>query len=129
MTSSARAIVIGHGSFPEGMIGAVELITGRGELFIPVSNRGLGGEDIETQLRAAVAQSGVKVFFSDLPAGSAAMAVRRFLRENADCVLVTGTNLATLLEFAFHHDISPIEAARNAAAKGRLALVVNGDPQ
>lgn len=127
MSNSARAIVVGHGTFPEGMIGAVELITGRGDMFIAVSNYGLSGDDIEARVRGAAAESGAKVFFSDLPAGSAAMAVRRFLRDNAECVLVTGANLAALLEFAFQQDMAPLEAARQAALKGRLALVVNGD--
>lgn len=127
MSSNARAIVVGHGSFPEGMIGAVELITGRGDVFVAVSNYGLSGDDIEARLRETAADTGVKVFFSDLPAGSAAMAVRRFLRDHGDCVLVTGANLAALLEFAFQQDLTPLEAARQAAGKGRLALVVNGD--
>lgn len=126
MTNRARAIVVGHGYFPEGMVGAVELITGRGDVFIAVSNRGLSGDDIETQLRGTVAESGVKVFFSDLPAGSATLAVRRLLRDHSDCVLVTGANLAALLEFAFQKGVTPVEAARHAAEKGRLALVVNG---
>jgi hypothetical protein len=47
-------------------------------------------------------------------------------RERPAVVLVTGTNLATLLDFVFHTDVPATEAARHAADKGRSALVVTG---
>jgi len=128
MTSSgARAVVAGHGSFPEGIIAAVEQITGCGNVFIPLSNAGLSGEELEQQLRSAAAASGAKVFFTDLPAGSATLAVRRMMRDRTDAVLVTAVNLAALLEFVFRSEMSPADAARHAADKGRLAMSVYGD--
>lgn len=117
----------GHGSFPEGIIAAVEQITGCGGVFIPLSNSGLSGDELETRLRATAAASGARVFFTDLPAGSATLAVRRIMRERREIVLVTGANLAALLEFVFQSEISPADAARHAADKGRLALTVYGD--
>ena len=54
------------------------------------------------------------------------MAARRLQRERPAVVLVTGTNLATLLDFVFHTDVPATEAARHAADKGRSALVVTG---
>lgn len=121
-----RAIVAGHGAFPEGMISAVEQITGFVDVFIPLSNQGLSGEDIEGRLRERSSETGVVVFFTDLPAGSATLAVRRIMRDRSDTVLVTGANLVTLLEFAFHAELSPIEAAALAAEKGRSSLVAQG---
>ncbi len=130
MTSSAfpsrRAIVAGHGLFPQGIVSAVEQITGYGSVFIPLSNSGLSGEDIEGQIRDSSAQLGIKVFFTDLPAGSATIAVRRIMRDTPGVVLVTGANLATLLEFVFSTDEDAGEAARHAADKGRSALAVQG---
>ena len=35
--ASPRAIVAGHGDFAEGLVSAVQLITGRGDAFVPVS--------------------------------------------------------------------------------------------
>ena len=121
-----RAIVAGHGAFPEGMVSAVQQITGFGNVFIPMSNAGLSSEDIETRLRARTSELGLRVFFTDLPGGSATMAVRRMMRDFDDIVLVTGANLATLLEFVFRGDEQPGDAARHSAEKGRSAIVVQG---
>jgi len=130
MTSSAlparRAIVAGHGSFPQGIVSAVEQISGYGSVFVPLSNSGLSGEDIEGQIRDRSAELGIKVFFTDLPAGSATIAVRRIMRDTPGVVLVTGANLATLLEFVFSTDEDAGDAARHAADKGKSALTVHG---
>ena len=121
-SSRPRAIVAGHGDFPEGMVSAVEQISGRGAVFRALSNRGLSGEDIETRLKQAAEESGVNVFFTDLPAGSATLAIRRMMRDNPRVVLVTGTNLATLLEFVFQSDADVVDAAKQSVEKGRASL-------
>jgi PTS system N-acetylgalactosamine-specific IIA component len=121
-----RAIVAGHGTFPQGIVSAVEQITGFGSVFIPLSNSGLSGEDIESRIRSHAESAGITVFFTDLPAGSATMAVRRIMRENPAVILVTGTNLATLLEFVFRGEETPAEAARHSVEKGKAALETQG---
>ncbi|MEO8577770.1 MAG: hypothetical protein ABI556_13755 [Gemmatimonadales bacterium] len=119
-----RAIVAGHGTFPEGIITAVNQISGCGDVFLPISNSGLSGSDIESTLREASAD--IRVFFTDLPGGSATLAVRRLMRTDSRIVLVTGANLATLLEFVFQPDTDPCEAAKKSAEKGRAAIVAYG---
>jgi PTS system N-acetylgalactosamine-specific IIA component len=126
-SQTPRAIVAGHGSFPSGMISAVEQITGFGKVFIPLSNADLSGEDIEARIRARAAELDIKVFFTDLPAGSATIAVRRMMRDTQGLILVTGANLATLLEFVFRGKESPAEAARHAVEKGKIALTAQGE--
>ena len=123
-SSSPRAIVAGHGTFPEGIISAVNQISGCGDVFLAISNSGLSGADIEERLREASAS--VRVFFTDLPGGSATLAVRRLMRTDPGIVLVTGANLATLLEFVFQTDADPSEAAKKSAEKGKAALVSYG---
>lgn len=122
----ARAIVAGHGAFPDGLVSAVEQISGCGGVFRAISNSGLSGQDIEQALREAAEVSKVRVFFTDLPGGSATLAVRRLMRTDPTIVLVTGANLATLLEFVFQAGVDPREAARLAAEKGRAALASFG---
>lgn len=124
--SSIRALVAGHGSFAEGLLSAVEQITGRSDVFVGVTNRDLSARDVEQRLREVVASSGATVIFTDLPAGSCTMAARRLQREQPGLAVVTGVNLATLLDFAFHDGEGNASAVEHAAEKGRAALVVTG---
>src|SRR5260370_28949986 len=102
MTSSAaRAIVAGHGDFAAGLVSAVDVITGRGDLFIPIAVQRLDAADIEALLRDTMLRTGVQVVFTDLQAGSCTMAARRILRGMPDAVLVCGVNLPALIDFAF----------------------------
>ena len=126
-TPAPKAIVAGHGSFPQGIVSAVEQITGYGHVFLPLSNSDLSGEDIESRLRARASALGIKVFFTDLPAGSATIAVRRIMRDNPGIILVTGANLATLLEFVFSEEETTLAAVRHAVEKGRAAIEAQGD--
>jgi N-acetylgalactosamine PTS system EIIA component len=121
-----RALVAGHGDFAAGLVSAVGQITGRGEVFAVLSNRDMSAVDVERAMREQVDAQGLEVIFTDLPAGSCTMAARRLQRERPAFVLVTGTNLATLLDFVFHTDVPAGEAAQHAAEKGRAALVVTG---
>lgn len=122
-----RAIVAGHGSLPQGLVNAVDCISGRGSDFLALSNYGLAGSDIEEKLRESVALHDIKVIFTDLPGGSATVAVRRMMRTDPALVLVTGANLSTLLEFVFQTEAAPADAAKNAAEKGRATVVAFGD--
>jgi PTS system N-acetylgalactosamine-specific IIA component len=121
-----RALVAGHGDFAAGLVSAVGQITGRGDAFVTLSNRDMSAVDVERAMRDRVDAQALEVIFTDLPAGSCTMAARRLQRERPAVVLVTGTNLATLLDFVFHTDVPAIEAAQHAAEKGRASLVVTG---
>ena len=121
-----RAIVAGHGDFAAGLVSAVEMITGRGSQLVPVSVAKLSVQDIEELLRTRMLETGVKVIFTDLQAGSCTMASRRILRGVDDAVLVAGTNLPTLLDFVFAEGRTAPEAARHAAERGRAAIAVHG---
>jgi PTS system N-acetylgalactosamine-specific IIA component len=123
-----RAIVAGHGDFAAGMISALVQITGRDDAFVGLSNRDLSAQDVERAMRD-VASREVEVIFTDLPAGSCTMAARRLQRERPELTVVTGVNLATLLDFVFHDSVAASEAAAHAAEKGRAALVVSGVPR
>jgi N-acetylgalactosamine PTS system EIIA component len=124
--SERRALVAGHADFAEGMISAIAQIAGRAEVFIPLSNRDLSAKDVETQMRELARAPNVTTIFTDLPAGSCTMAARRLLRERPELVLVTGANLASLLEFVFAESMEPAETARYAVERGRTALAAVG---
>jgi PTS system N-acetylgalactosamine-specific IIA component len=126
MSSAVRAIVAGHGEFAPGLVSAVEQITGRGDQFLPITITGLGGEEIERLLRDRMIETGIRVVFTDLQAGSCTMAARRVLRGLTDAVVVCGTNLPLLLDFVFNERATPSEAARHAAERGRAAIGLVG---
>ena len=124
-----RALVAGHADFAAGMISAVEQITGRGDVLVPIQVRDLCGADIQKALYDAMLETGARVIFTDLQAGSCTMAARRVLREIGDGVLVAGTNLPMLLDFALSANASAAEAATSAAERGRTAVSVHtGSP-
>ena len=124
--SGVRALVAGHGDFATGLVSAVSQITGLGDAFVTLSNRDMSAADVERAMRQQVESGALEVSFTDLPAGSCTMAARRLQRERPTVVVVTGTNLATLLDFVFHTDVPPVSAAQHAVEKGRAALAVTG---
>lgn len=121
-----RGVVAGHGTFASGIISAVEQITGRGQHFVAISNSGLCLDDIQGALVRALDETGARVIFTDLPAGSCTMAVRRLIRERPGVLLVTGINLSLLLDFAMQDDVDPEQAVRAALDRGRASMVVHG---
>ena len=122
----ARAIVVGHGEFAAGLVSAVGQICGMADKLVVLSMMGMTPEDIERSIREQLARTGAQVIFTDLPAGSATIAARRLVKDTPGLVLVSGVNLATLLDFVFSADVSPTEAARAAAERGKASLIVVG---
>jgi len=130
MTSSAgpgraapRAVVAGHGDFAAGMISAVEQISGKGALFMAVSNAGLDAAGLLARLAEAVEAHAALVVFTDLPAGSCTMAARRLAHDRRSLSVVTGSNLSMLLDYALRDD-GGAAAATRAADRGRQAIAV-----
>lgn len=121
-----RAIVVGHGEFAAGLVSAVGQICGMADKLVVLSMMGMTPESIEGMLRDQLADTGARVIFTDLPAGSATIAARRLVKDNPELVLVSGVNLATLLDFVFNTDVPPTEAARAAAERGKASLIVVG---
>jgi len=127
-TLKKRGLVAGHADFAAGLIGAVEMISGCGNVLIPIQVRGLCGDDIQKLLYDTCMESGVRVIFTDLQAGSCTMASRRVLKQLGEGVLVAGANLPMLLDFAMSSNENAIEAASTAAERGRVAITVHGAP-
>ncbi len=138
MTSSAtpaaaRALVVGHGDFAAGIVSAVEQFGGCGDRFITLSNRDMGLVELEAAIAHAV-DGGVRLVFTDLPAGSTTVAARRVQRTHADLVVATGVSLAALLDFALGAAGADGAAGGAGAAalqameKGRAAMQVVPGP-
>jgi N-acetylgalactosamine PTS system EIIA component len=126
--TGVRALVAGHAEFATGLVSAVDLITGRGNVLEALQVAGLCGEDIQQLLRDRLVATGATVIFTDLQAGSCTMAARRLMREVGDVILVSGTNLPMLLDFALSRAEDAHEAARAAVERGKSAMSVLGGP-
>lgn len=126
MSDTARAVVAGHGDYAAGIISAVDQITGRGSMLVPVSGAGRSAAEIEQAIRETMTERGLTVIFTDLQAGSCSMAARRMMKGLEGAVLVCGANLPTLLDFVLADGLTPEEAARRALERGRSAMVMLG---
>ncbi len=120
-----RALVAGHADFAAGLVSAVEVITGRGSVLVPIQVKGLCGDDIQQLLYETMKESGVRVIFTDLQAGSCTMAARKVLRALGEGTLVAGANLPMLLDFALSANPDIAAAAEQAAERGRVAVSVH----
>ena len=122
------AIVAAHGDLAFGFVSAVEQITGRGELFLPMSNTGMGAADIERAILALIDTRQIRVIFTDLPAGSCTIAARRVVAARPHVVLVTGASLPLLLDFMSHEELEPAEAVTHAVDRAVRSLMTVPGP-
>jgi N-acetylgalactosamine PTS system EIIA component len=105
----ARGIVVGHGTLASGMVDAVKRIAGiSDDVLTAVSNEGRGPDALREELTRLTA-SGSVVVFTDMHAGSCAMAARVACRSQGTSAVVCGVNLPMLLDFVFHREL-PLDA-------------------
>lgn len=120
--SELRGIIVSHAAVAQALVAAVQAITGI-DVLTAVSNEGCGTEALAERLRDAVGE-GPAVLFVDLPGGSCMTSSTRYAKQHAHIAVVTGVNLAMLLDFVFHRDVTPEEAARRAVDAGGKAIRV-----
>jgi mannose/fructose-specific phosphotransferase system component IIA len=124
MSSDAlRGVVVCHGALAAALVGAVEQIAGQERVLVAVSNEGCDRASLEARVAEAVG-AGPAVVFVDMASGSCLFAVLRKLRERDDIRVVTGVNLAMLLDFVFHREGTAEAAAARAVEVGNKAITV-----
>jgi mannose/fructose-specific phosphotransferase system component IIA len=121
MSEELRGVVVCHGSLAGALVQAAEQISGLEGVLIPVSNTGCDRGTLEDRILAAV-DGHPAVVFVDLASGSCLVAVLKRLRGEQLVKVVTGVNLAMLVDFLFHRSLSPPEAATRAAAAGEKSI-------
>ena len=123
MSEELRGVVVCHGPMAGALVQAAEQISGLGGALVPVSNTGCDRDTLEERVLAAV-DGHPAVVFVDLASGSCLVAVLKRLRSEQLVKVVTGVNLAMLVDFVFHRSLSPAEAATRAAAAGEKSIRV-----
>ena len=123
MSEGLRGVVVSHGALARALVDAVGRITGEHGVLVAVSNEGRDRDGLVQALTEAVAGAPAVVFV-DLPSGSCLQASARYLHEHADVAVVCGVNLAMLIDFVYHRNASPEDAAERAIATGARSVKV-----
>ena len=123
MSEPLRGVIVSHAAIAQALVSAVAVITGIDGALVPISNEGCDNDALGDRLRQAVGGRPA-VLFVDLPGGSCLTNSVRYAKQHADIAVVTGVNLAMLLDFVFHRETSPAEAARRAMEAGAKAIRV-----
>ena len=121
MSEELRGVVVCHGPLAGALVQAAEQISGLSDVLVPVSNIGCDRDALEDRIIAAVDEHPAVVFV-DLASGSCLIAVLKRLRTEQQVKVVTGVNLARLVDFVFHRSLSPQEAAERAALAGEKSI-------
>ncbi len=119
--AALRGVVVCHGQLAPALVAAVEQISGVRGALTAVSNTDCDRGTLEDRMSEAVAGQPAIVFV-DMASGSCLFAVLRRVRAWPDVRVVTGVNLAMLVDFVFHRSVAPAEAAERAVVKGGEAI-------
>jgi mannose/fructose-specific phosphotransferase system component IIA len=123
MSDELRGVVVCHGRLAGALVEAAEQISGVTGALTAVTNTGCDRGTLEERVAEAVG-AGPAVVFVDLASGSCLFAVLNRLRAVVGAKVVTGVNLAMLVDFVFHRTLPPEEAAARAAIAGGKAIRV-----
>ena len=121
MSEELVGVVVCHGSLASALVQAAEQISGVAAALVPVTNTGCDRETLEQRVLAAVGGR-PSVVFVDLSSGSCLFAVLKRLRAEPSVKVVTGVNLAMLVDFVFHRSLSPADAAARAVQAGEKSI-------
>ncbi len=116
-----KGVVVAHAGLAAAMIAAAEQIAGSNSGLVAVSNINCDRGTLEEKITQAVGDASAIVFI-DMPSGSCMVAAMRRLGEREGVRVVTGVNLAMLVEFIFHRDGEPDAVAEHIAAVGARAV-------
>jgi mannose/fructose-specific phosphotransferase system component IIA len=116
-----QGVVVGHGPLARALVEAAETISGVSGALTAVTNTGCDRTLIEQRVMEAIGRSPA-VIFVDMATGSCFFAAMQAARASGQVKVVTGVNLAMLVDFVFHRDLAPAEAAERAMRTGGTAI-------
>ena len=125
MSEAVSGIVVAHADLAEALVRAVERISGVSDALVPISNEGLGPEELCARVETALGD-GPTVIFADLGRGSCATASRRVAGDTFGVAVISGVSLPVLLDFVFHRNMELGELTARLVERGRAELSRNG---
>jgi len=123
--SEVRGVVVAHGDLATSIVSVVDSIAGLTGALVPVSNSGCSPDRLKERIEAAMGEAADTIVFVDLASGSCGFAGRAVGRLRGRTAVLSGFNLATLLDFVFHRDMELVSLAERLVHKGQAALVVD----
>ncbi len=125
MSERVQGVIVAHADMADALLAAVRAIAGDDTGLAAVSNRGCDRAALTRRLEEAVG-SGPALVFTDLMGGSCGLTAAALVHLRPDVKVVTGVNLAMLVDFVFHRDLPVAEAAARAIQTGRSAVAAAG---
>ena len=123
--SALKGVVVGHGSLAAALVDAVQRIAGADAGLVAVSNTNCDRGTLEEKILEAVGV-GPALVFIDMPSGSCLFAAMRRLEAMPGTRVITGVNLAMLLEFVFHREGEVDATAAHVVEVGMRAVALRG---
>lgn len=118
-----RIVVAAHGDLADAFVSAASLICGRIE---DIDSVGLRPDDspesFAERLLAALGPDGPALILTDLVGGTPHNVAMAAIRRRPSAVLISGVNLAVLIEAAMSTDVLDAEAVDRLVDLGRTAL-------
>ena len=121
MSEKLTGVVVAHTELADALLAAVSAIAGDDTGLVAVSNRGCDRAALLKRLDEAV-HGRPALIFTDMAGGSCAFTAAHLARARPDLRVVTGENLAMLVDFAFHRELPLDAAAERAVQTGRAGV-------
>ena len=123
--SGARGLVVGHGAMANGMVDAVRRIAGvADDVLVGISNDGKGPDALKEEI-SRIGGDGAVIVFTDMHAGSCAMAARIASRSGGRRAVICGVNLPMLLEFIFHRSDPLEQLVPRLVEQGKSSIIAH----
>ena len=121
MSEQLSGVIVAHTDVAEALLAAVRAIVGDETGLVAVSNRGSDLNALMKRIDEAV-EGRPALIFTDMPGGSCAHTAAALARGRPELRVVTGVNLAMLLDFVFHRELPLEAAAERAVQTGRVSV-------